>query len=119
MAIINYFDRGWSINPHGVACIQDDRPHSVTEVGEPGCRVAHALLATGLPKETKGAVWALGRMGACLHWACIMRMLGVAARAALAASALSSFRFAAVAGAMPCLQADRVAPPERRPGRAT
>ncbi|MDE2370870.1 MAG: AMP-binding protein [Burkholderiales bacterium] len=58
MALIDFFDRGWSISPQGTAYIQDDRHYSYTEVGELSCRVAHALLATGLPKETKGAVWA-------------------------------------------------------------
>ena len=34
MAIIDFFDRGWSIDPHGVAYIQDERSYSFTEVGE-------------------------------------------------------------------------------------
>jgi acyl-CoA synthetase (AMP-forming)/AMP-acid ligase II len=69
MAIIDFFDRGWSINPHGAAYIQDDRVFSFQEVGELTCRIANALLATGLPKETKGAVWALNDT---IAWACAL-----------------------------------------------
>ena len=58
MAIIDFFDRGWSINPQGDAYIQDDRSYTFNEVGERSCRIAHKLLSLGLPKETKGAVWA-------------------------------------------------------------
>lgn len=38
MAIIDFFDRGWSINPQGAAYIQDGRSCSFTEVGELSCR---------------------------------------------------------------------------------
>ena len=69
MAIIDFFDRGWSINPHGAAYIQDERSYSFNEVGELSCRIANALLATGLPKETKGAVWALNDTTA---WVCAL-----------------------------------------------
>ena len=69
MAIIDFFDRGWSINPDGPAYIQDGRSHSFEEVGAMTCRVAHALLATGLPKETKGAVWAMNDTTA---WICAL-----------------------------------------------
>ena len=69
MAIIDFFDRGWSINPHGAAYIQDERSYSFNEVGELSCRIANALLATGLPKETKGAVWALNDTTA---WTCAL-----------------------------------------------
>jgi acyl-CoA synthetase (AMP-forming)/AMP-acid ligase II len=58
MAIIDFFDRGWRGNPQGVAYIQDDRQYTFQEVGELSCRIANGLLALGLPKETKGAVWA-------------------------------------------------------------
>ncbi|MBK7730187.1 MAG: AMP-binding protein [Gammaproteobacteria bacterium] len=57
MAIIDFFDRGWRINPGGAAYIQDDHAHSFDDVGELSCRIANRLLALGLPKETKGAVW--------------------------------------------------------------
>ena len=58
MAIIDFFDRGWRINPKGAAYIQDERAFTFTEVGELSCRIANKLVALGFPKETKGAVWA-------------------------------------------------------------
>ncbi|MBI2382856.1 MAG: AMP-binding protein [Gammaproteobacteria bacterium] len=58
MAIIDFFDRGWRINPSGAAYIQDDRTYRFDEVGELSCRIANGLLAAGYAKETKGAVWA-------------------------------------------------------------
>lgn len=69
MAIIDFFDRGWRMNPHGVAYIQDDRSFTYQEVGELSCRIAHALLSTRLPKGSKGAVWALNDTTA---WACAL-----------------------------------------------
>jgi len=69
MALIDFFDRGWRSNPKGAAYIQDDREYSFTEVGELSCRIANALLAQGLPKETKGAVWALNDVTA---WTCTL-----------------------------------------------
>ncbi|MGU7771790.1 class I adenylate-forming enzyme family protein [Burkholderia sp. MR1-5-21] len=57
MAIIDFFDRGWRINPHGAAYIQDERSFSFQEIGELSCRVANALLAAGFAKEAKAAVW--------------------------------------------------------------
>ena len=69
MAMIDFFDRGWSINPQGAAYIQDERVHTFDEVGQLSCRIANALLATGLPKETKGAVWALNDTTA---WTCAL-----------------------------------------------
>ena len=58
MAIIDMFDRGWRANPDGVAYIADDRSYGFDEIGRLSCRIANALLALGLPKETKGAVLA-------------------------------------------------------------
>ncbi len=69
MAIIDFFDRGWRINPAGAAYIQDDRRYSFDEIGGLSCRIANGLLALGLPKETKGAVWALNDVTA---WACTL-----------------------------------------------
>ncbi len=69
MAIIDFFDRGWRINPKGAAYVQDDRSYSFDEVGELSCRVANGLLAMGLPKETKGAVWAGNDVRA---WTCTL-----------------------------------------------
>jgi len=69
MAIIDFFDRGWRINPRGTAYIQDDRRYSFDEVGELSCRIANALLAAGFLKETKGAVWAVNDVTA---WTCTL-----------------------------------------------
>ncbi len=69
MAIIDFYDRGWSINPEGVAYIQEDRAYTFTEVGELSCRIANRLLALGLPGGTKGAVWAGNDVQA---WACTL-----------------------------------------------
>jgi acyl-CoA synthetase (AMP-forming)/AMP-acid ligase II len=69
MAIIDFYDRGWNINPTGVAYIQDERSYTFTEVGELSCRIANKLLALGLPKETKGAVWSTNDVTA---WACTL-----------------------------------------------
>ena len=69
MAIIDFFDRGWRINPTGAAYIQDDRRYSFDEVGELSCRIANGLLALGLPRETKGAVWAANDV---MAWTCTL-----------------------------------------------
>ena len=58
MAIIDFFDRGWRINPTGIAYIQDERKYSFDEVGDLSCRIANQLLADGFAKGTRGAVWA-------------------------------------------------------------
>ena len=58
MAIIDFFDRGWRINPAGIAYVQDDLSYTFQEAGELSCRIANALLADGFAKETNGAVWA-------------------------------------------------------------
>ncbi len=69
MALIDLYDRGWMINPTGVAYIQGDRSYSFDEIGNLSCRVANRLLALGLPKETKGAIWAANDVTA---WACTL-----------------------------------------------
>jgi acyl-CoA synthetase (AMP-forming)/AMP-acid ligase II len=69
MAIIDFYDCGWNINPTGVAYIQGERSYSFNEVGELSCRIANKLLALGLPKETKGAVWSTNDVTA---WACTL-----------------------------------------------
>ena len=51
MAIIDFFDRGWRINPKATAYIQDDRHFSFDEVGELSCRIAHGLLAAGFGRQ--------------------------------------------------------------------
>jgi acyl-CoA synthetase (AMP-forming)/AMP-acid ligase II len=69
LAIIDFYDRGWLINPTGSAYIQDGRAYTYDEVGELSCRIANSLLALSLPKETKGAIWAGNDVTA---WACTL-----------------------------------------------
>ncbi|KUE84769.1 long-chain fatty acid--CoA ligase [Cupriavidus necator] len=69
MAIIDYFDRGLRINPHGIAYIQGERSYSFREIGELSCRIANGLLAEGFGRETKGAVWADNDVTA---WSCAL-----------------------------------------------
>lgn len=58
MAIIDFFDRGWDMGGDAVAYIQDDRSFTFDQAGALSCKIANRLLALGLPKETKAAVWA-------------------------------------------------------------
>jgi acyl-CoA synthetase (AMP-forming)/AMP-acid ligase II len=69
MAIIDFFDRGWDMGGDAVAYIQDDRAYTFDEVGALSCRIANRLIELGLPKETKGAVWAGNDVTA---WACTL-----------------------------------------------
>ncbi len=69
MAIIDFFDRGWRIDPPGIAYVQDDRQFTFDEVGALSCRIANALLAAGFSRETKGAVWAGNDVTA---WCCTL-----------------------------------------------
>jgi acyl-CoA synthetase (AMP-forming)/AMP-acid ligase II len=69
MAIIDFFDRGWRSNPAGAAYIQDDRRYSFDEVGELSCRIANGLLAAGLTKGSRGAIWATNDVTA---WTCTL-----------------------------------------------
>jgi acyl-CoA synthetase (AMP-forming)/AMP-acid ligase II len=69
MAVIDFFDRGWMINPDGVAYLQDDREYRFAEVGELSCRIANKLLSLGLSTGHHGAVWALNDVTA---WTCTL-----------------------------------------------
>jgi len=69
MAIIDFFDRGWRINPQGVAYIQDERSFSFQEIGELSCRLGNALVSREFGKGAKGAVWADNDVTA---WACAL-----------------------------------------------
>lgn len=71
MAIIDFFDRGWRINPQGIAYIQDDRQYTFQETGELSCRVANGLIAAGYEKEAKAAVWAGNDV---IAWTCSLAM---------------------------------------------
>ncbi len=69
MAIIDFFDRGWDMDGKAIAYIQGERTFTFDDVGELSCRIANALLALGLPKETKGAVWSGNDV---MAWACTL-----------------------------------------------
>jgi len=70
-AIIDFFDRGWRINPNGVAYTMDGKEFTYTEIGELSCRIANALIAAGFEKETKGAVWSLNHP---ISWTCTLSL---------------------------------------------
>ena len=69
MSVIDFFDQGWSINPTGSAYVMHDRSYSFDEVRALSCRIANALIAAGLPKETKVAVWSLNDP---IAWTCVL-----------------------------------------------
>lgn len=69
MALIDFFDRGWRINPHGAAYIQDRNVTTFAQAGEMSCRIANGLLAHGLSPGVKGAVWAVNDVTA---WLCAL-----------------------------------------------
>lgn len=69
MAVIDFFDRGWRLNPNAIAFIQDEQSFTYREVGGLSCSIANKLLSLGLPKETKGAVWASNDVTA---WTCTL-----------------------------------------------
>ncbi|NTX42572.1 AMP-binding protein [Burkholderia cepacia] len=71
MAIIDFYDRGWRLNPDGIAYIQDDRNYTFQEIGELSCRIANGLLAAGFAKEAKAAVWADNDV---IGWSCALGM---------------------------------------------
>ncbi|MGO4258652.1 AMP-binding protein [Marmoricola sp. RAF53] len=71
MATIDFFDRGWRINPTGVAYVQDETSYTFTEAGELSCRIANALVADGFTTGTNGAVWAGNDVTA---WLCTLGM---------------------------------------------
>lgn len=69
MAIIDFFDRGWLLNPNGAAYIADNREYSFTEIGELSCRIANGLLAAGFSPGAKGAVWSANHP---IAWTCTL-----------------------------------------------
>lgn len=71
MALIDFFDRGWRINPKGVAYYMDGQEFTYTEIGELSCRIANALVKEGYEKETKGAVWSTNHP---ISWACTLSL---------------------------------------------
>ena len=70
-AVIDFWDRGWRINPKGVAYTMEGKDFTFTEIGELSCRIANALLAAGFKKETKGAIWSLNHP---ISWTCTLSL---------------------------------------------
>jgi acyl-CoA synthetase (AMP-forming)/AMP-acid ligase II len=58
MAIIDFFDRGWLLNRHGVAFAMEGQRWSFDEAHGMTCRIAHALGSEGFGKGQHGAVLA-------------------------------------------------------------
>lgn len=71
MAIIDFFDRGWKINPHGVAYVMDDEEFTYTQIRQLSCRLANALVNEGFKKESKGAVWSNNHP---ISWTCTLSL---------------------------------------------
>ena len=69
MAVIDFFDQGWTINPKGIAYVLNERAYSFSETRDLSCQISHALIAAGLPKQTKVAVWSLNSPTA---WTCVL-----------------------------------------------
>lgn len=69
MSVIGFFDRGWRSNPDGVAYVQGATSYTFTEAGELSCRIANALLASGLSSGAKIAVLAPNHP---LAWICVL-----------------------------------------------
>lgn len=69
MAIIDFFDRGWIIDPGAVAYRTDDEEWTYDEAGHTSCRIAHLLLDSGAGRETKVAVLS---PNAPLAWICVL-----------------------------------------------
>lgn len=69
MAIIDFFDRGWSIDPDALAFRSPTEDWSFDEAGQMSYRVANQLLADGLCRETKVAVLS---PNAPLAWICVL-----------------------------------------------
>lgn len=55
MAIIDHFDRGWSINPDGIAYIQDERSFTFTEAGELSCLDPSPPSVRSFPRSNCGS----------------------------------------------------------------
>lgn len=69
MSVIGFFDRGWSCNPNGVAYVQEETAFTFTEAGELSCRIANALLDSGLSPDAKIAVLSPNDP---LAWICVL-----------------------------------------------
>ena len=69
MAIIDFFDRGRTLNGQGAAFIMEGQRWSFDEAYGITCQVAHALLDLGLAKEAKAAVLSGNHP---VSWMCVL-----------------------------------------------
>ena len=69
MAIIDFFDRGRSLNPQGTAFVMDGQRWAYEESYGITCQVAQALVADGARKGSHGAVLAGNHP---LAWMCVL-----------------------------------------------
>ena len=69
MAVIDFFDRGWTINPQGVAYVMGDRTYTFSEIRDLSCQISHALIAARPSKQTHVAVWSLNDP---IAWTCVL-----------------------------------------------
>lgn len=69
MAVIDFFDRGWSMNANGLAYVTDAESWTYDEAGRMTCRIANGLLSSGCSPKAKVAVLA---GNAPLAWICVL-----------------------------------------------
>jgi acyl-CoA synthetase (AMP-forming)/AMP-acid ligase II len=69
MAIVDFFDRGWALNPNGAAYQAGDEVWTFDEARTLSCRIGHALLAAGAQREAKIAVLSPNTP---LAWICVL-----------------------------------------------
>ncbi|SDH14349.1 class I adenylate-forming enzyme family protein [Agrococcus jejuensis] len=69
MAVIDFFDRGWALNPQGAAYVSTTGTWTYEEAGRTTCRVANALLDAGATSDTKVAVLSPNDP---LAWLCVL-----------------------------------------------
>lgn len=69
MAVIDFFDRGWRMDPAAVAYRSEAEAWTYDQAGRMSCRVANGLLGAGVVRETKVAVLA---PNAPLAWICVL-----------------------------------------------
>ncbi len=69
MALIDFFDRGHTVNPQGVAYKMGDRQWSYAEAHAATCQIANGLIARGFGRGKHGAVLAGNDP---LAWQCVL-----------------------------------------------
>lgn len=69
MALSDFFDQGWSVDPAAIAYRHGDVDWTFEEAGSLSCRVANALLRDGMKPETKIGVLSPNDPAA---WLCVI-----------------------------------------------